>query len=116
MPDLRLDLQPGLAYVGSEWPIDDLFGMYLRDDAPERLTFLQQAVWIELRGVRGEFHIRRMPQGDYVFRQSLQARHSLGDAAELAFGADPGFHPQGALTALLVEGLAVAMHREGANA
>jgi hypothetical protein len=103
--DLRFDLQPGLAYLESDWPIDELLTVYLCNDQPERFAFEPTVVRLEVRGARGEFHMRRLAPGTSRFRRALQRGATVGDAVVGALDADPAFDAQPALTDLFAEGL-----------
>lgn len=107
--DARLTLQPGLRYLHAPWPIDDLMRLYLTDTAPDRLSFAPAEVWVEVCGARGEFHIDRLDAGEFVFRKTVQAGRSIGDAAECALDANSAFDPGPALAALFARRLVTAV-------
>jgi hypothetical protein len=102
-----LTLQPGLAYVAMAWPVDELVQLRLAASAPEQLTFAPQQTWLELRGARGRFTLRRLGSGAFAFRARLGAGDSLGPAAETALGLEPSFDVGAALAALFAEGLTI---------
>ncbi len=109
LPDIVLGWQTGVRYLQFSWPVDELMRLYLTDTAPESLRLLPEDIWIELRGARGEFHLNRLTRGDFMFRRSIAAGYSLGDAAEAALDVDDKFDPARALHAVLAEGLIVAV-------
>jgi hypothetical protein len=113
LPDLCLGFQPGLRYLQFSWPVDELMRLYLTDTAPDSLQFLQESVWIELCGARGEFHFARLTRGDFTFRKSIANGYSLGDAAEAALEADGTFDPGTALKSLLAAGLITGVNAPG---
>lgn len=105
--EARLILQPGLWHLRSDWPIDDLIGLYLTDSAPDRFSFEPRAVQLEIRGARGEFQIRRLDPGVFIFRQQVRNGLPIGAAAERALAADSGFDPAQALASVFADGLVV---------
>lgn len=108
--EVRLDLQPGLSYLRSPWPVDELVRLRVTETAPDQLAFAAETVHLELRGARGKFGWQRLGRGEFLFRQSLQADRPLAAAAEKALGDDPGFDISAALARLFAEGLATAIH------
>src|SRR5262249_31692376 len=58
--DTRLTLQSGLRYLHASWPVDDLMKFYLSGTAPAEYRLPPTDVWLEVRGMRGEFHINRL--------------------------------------------------------
>lgn len=107
--DLVLGLQPGLAYVSSEWPVDELVRIHLSGTAPNQLHFTAEAVWLELRGARGQFGWRRLTRGEFLFRSELLAGKPLGNAAELALQTEPDLDISAALARLFEERLVMAV-------
>ena len=105
LPDLTLSLQPGVRYLAAEWPVDDLIKLYLAEAAPECLSFEPAAVWLEIRGARGEFSLTRPGRGEFLFRQSIRGGNSIAAAAECALDADANFDPGAALASLIACGL-----------
>lgn len=108
LAQLALRLQPGLAHVATAWPVDELVRLRLAEAAPEQMAFEAQCTWLELRGARGRFTLRRLAAGDFTFRASLAAGDCLGDAAEAALGQEPSFDVTAALAALFAEGLVIS--------
>jgi hypothetical protein len=112
LADLRLRLQPGLTYVAASWPVDELIGLYLEDRAPEQYRMEPAELWLEIRGARGVFAMRRLDAASFAFRAVLCRGEPIGVAAEMALDADATFDPGLALTALVNEGLAVTIVHE----
>jgi hypothetical protein len=107
LPDLCLGLQPGLRYVRSPWPVDDLVRIRLGARPPEQLHFTPFPVHLEIRGARGSFAIGRLDSPVLDFRASLSRRETLGGAIACALEDDPDFDVSAALAALFAEGLVV---------
>lgn len=105
LPDLTLVLQPGVRYLAAEWPVDALMKLYLAEAAPEYLSFEPAAIWLEIRGARGEFSLTRLARGEFLFRQSVREGNSIGAAAECALDGDANFDPATALASLIAGGL-----------
>ena len=116
VPDLIVALQPGLNYLATRWPIDELMKLYLTETAPEHYVFEPGETRIEIRGARGEFHINRIEAGAFAFRIAIFAGKSIGAAAERALETDATFDPGQALAALVDEGLVTAIVRPGTPA
>ena len=51
----RLTIQPGVRYLESHWPVDELLTLYSSETAPDQLTFGPTDIFLEVRGARGEF-------------------------------------------------------------
>jgi hypothetical protein len=107
VPDKQLTLQPGLRYLKTSWPVDELIKLYLTETAPNQLEIAPADVWIEVRGARGEFQLNRLDAGDFTFRKFASEGRSIGEAAELALDVDKTFDPGQALAALLAGGFLV---------
>ena len=105
LPDIVLMLQPGLRYLHTTWPVDDLMTLYLTEAAPEQLSLESSDTWIQVRGARGAFDMRRLDIGDFVFRRAIREGLPIGDAAGRALDTTTGFDPGGALAAVIAEGL-----------
>jgi hypothetical protein len=52
--------ETGLHYLHSSWPVDELFTIYLTDNAPDEFRLSPVDVWLEIRGARGEFQLNRL--------------------------------------------------------
>lgn len=111
-----LTLQPGLAHIAMAWPVDALVQLRLAASAPEQLAFVPQETWLELRGARGRFTMRRLGPGAFTFRARLGAGDSLGTAAEEALASEPSFDVAAALAALFAEGLVITHSGENHHA
>jgi hypothetical protein len=99
--DTSLTLQAGLRYLHSSWPVDGLMKLYLTDTAPSEYRVAPTDVWLEVRGSRGGFHIDRLDAAEFVFRQAVLERQSIGAAAERALDADASFDVGRAFTTLV---------------
>src|SRR5262245_60629274 len=98
--DTSLTLQAGLRYLHASWPVDDLMKLYLTDTAPPEYRLAPTDVWLEVRGSRGEFHLDRLDAAEFIFRQAVLERQSIGAAAERALDASAGFDVGRAFTTL----------------
>src|SRR5262249_23543538 len=98
--DTSLMLQAGLRYLHASWPVDDLMKLYLTDTAPPEYRLAPTDVWLEVRGSRGEFHLDRLDAAEFIFRQAVLERQSIGAAAERALDASAGFDVGRAFTTL----------------
>ncbi|MGH9163086.1 MAG: HvfC/BufC family peptide modification chaperone [Vicinamibacteraceae bacterium] len=107
--DVQLSLQPGLYYLQAEWPVDELMKLFLTETAPDRFVLDRTDVWIEVRGARGTFDMRRLDRGHFAFRRAIQEGLSLGEAAESVLSAVDDFDAGAALQQVVGEGLVVAM-------
>ena len=116
LPDQRLTLQPGLRYCAAAWPFDELIQQYLSDATPERYAFAPADVHLQIRGARGEFHIGRLAQPEFVFRSSIAGEATIGAAAERALDVDATFDPGQALLRLVSAGLVIAIEQPEASA
>jgi hypothetical protein len=105
LPHLTLSFQPGVRYLAVEWPVDDLMKLYLAETAPEYLSFEPVAVWLEIRGARGEFSLTRLARGEFIFRQSIRQGNSIGAAALCALDGDANFDVGTAMASLITGGL-----------
>ena len=93
-------LQAGLRYLHASWPVDDLMKLYLTDTAHSEYRLAPADVWLEVRGSRGEFHLDRLDAAEFIFRQAVLERQSIGAAAERALDAGAGFDVGRAFTTL----------------
>lgn len=107
--DVAMQLQPGLVFLQSDWPVDRLVHLRLGGGAPAQLQFDPEHVCLQLRGARGQFALQRLASADYAFRRALAEGRRLGAAAERALGADRGFDLSSALARLFAEGLVTAI-------
>ncbi len=109
LSEMRLTLQPGLCYLKTSWPVDELMKLYLTETAPDQFEIVPADAWIEVRGARGQFDFNRLPEADFTFRKSVSQGRSISDAAELALDTNRGFDPGRALAALIADGLVIAL-------
>jgi len=103
-----LRLQPGLVYLKSDWPVDELLRLYLSDRIPPRFHMEPEATFVEVRGARGSLHITRIEPAAWCFRQRLQAGDAMSTAAERALDVHARFDPGRALIDLCDAGLVAA--------
>lgn len=113
LPEHRLRLQPGVAFVRSAWPVDELFHIRQQAEPPASLAFERLDTHLELRGARGRFGLQRLTPGSFAFRVQLAAGGTLAEAAEAGAAAQPGFDLSSTLAALFAEGLVT--HHSGDN-
>jgi len=104
-----LVLQPGHAFIASDWPVDTLVHLHLQGTAPDALSFAPDPVQLQLRGARGQFTLERLSTGVFAFRRSLAASEPLGAAIAAALAADPDFNLSEALAMLFATGLVIAL-------
>ena len=62
-------------------------------------------VWLEIYGSRGQFHINRLAEAEFIFRKRISKGRTIGVAAACALDADPAFDAGQALAALIGAGL-----------
>jgi len=116
LPDQRLTLQGGLRYCTAEWPIDELIHQYLTDATVERCAFDPAEVHLEIRGARGDFHIKRLAEAEFIFRCDISRGATIGVAAEHGLDADATFDPGQALLRLVGAGLVIAIDKPESDA
>ena len=107
--DLNMTLQPGLAYLHSDWGIDELLTMYLEDSQPETYVMSEVDTFVEIRGVRGALSIARVDAATFAFRVALRSGNSIATAADSALERDATFDTGGALQRLVLSGLATRL-------
>lgn len=107
LPSLRLFLQPGVAYMNTAWPVDDLIHLRLQDSQPAEFVLEAAAARLQLRGARGQFSLQRLTPGAFAFRAGLARGETLGAAAFEAAEAEPEFDLSAALAAIFAEGLII---------
>ncbi|MBV9633688.1 MAG: putative DNA-binding domain-containing protein [Methylobacteriaceae bacterium] len=110
LPEIRLELQPGLAYLGAAFPVDDIIRLHLAGKPPCGCLLEPTPIWLEVHGARGEFRMVRLPAATWTFRRELQLGSRLGRAAEAGMDAKADFDPGQALLGVFADGLAVAVH------
>jgi Putative DNA-binding domain len=108
--DATVALQPGVHYFHTDWAIDELISLYLSGDAPDQFTLQACGVWLEIRGLRGELSMNRLPHAEFTFRAALAAGKSVSDAALSALEIEAAFDPGAALLHLVRDGLITAVH------
>jgi hypothetical protein len=105
--DLTLRFQPGVYYLTSTWPIDEVMRLFVTDTAPSAEPMAPADVWLEVRGAGGSFRFPRLDAGEFEFRSALHEGAALGIAAARAMDVDERFDPGRELAALFSAGLAV---------
>jgi hypothetical protein len=103
--DVQLVGQPGLRYLASPLPVDELMRLYLMDAAPQQYALSAADVWLEICGSRGAIRFNRLEHGEFLFRQAVATGNSLGSAAERALEADESFDIGAALQRFVMDGL-----------
>lgn len=106
--DAGLTLQPGLRYLHSPWPVDDLMKLYLSEMAPSEYRLAPADVGLEVRGARGEFRINRLDAAEFIFRKAILDGQSIGAAAEHALDENDEFDVGHAFTMLVTGGHIIA--------
>lgn len=107
LPELRLVLQPGLFFCPFAWPVDQLFALSQRPDAPDELRFDPGETLLQLHGVRGRLSLKRLARGSFAFRAGLSSGLSLAAAVEAARQADAAFDLSAELAAFFAEDLVI---------
>ena len=105
LADVELVGQPGLRYLASPWPVDELMKLYLTGAAPEQYALSAADVWLEICGARGAIRFDRLEHSEFLFRQAMATGNSLGIAAERALEADESFDVGAALQRFVMDGL-----------
>lgn len=116
LASLTFTLQPGLAFVATPWPVDDLIHLRHHASAPDHLAFAPHDTCLELKGARGRFTLRRLDPGAFTFRSSLAAGASLATSARQAIEAQASFDFPSALASLFAEGLVIRHSGESRHA
>ena len=107
--DSTVELQPGLFYLATSWPVDTLLDLYLTETAPDSLEFEPNSRWLEISGSRGDVRVVRLPKAEFVFREALRDGRTLGRSAESALRCDPQFDLKEAIGSLAGSGLMVGV-------
>ncbi len=94
-------LQPGVVYLTTMFPVDELMRAYLTDQVPERFEMAASQTHIEVRGTRGDIQFIRLERGTWHFRRHLQSGASIEAAAEQALEQDSSLNPGHALVELI---------------
>jgi Putative DNA-binding domain len=104
-----LTIQPGVRYLESCWPVDELLTLYLSETAPDQFVLGPTDIFLEVRGARGEFRLNRLTAGDFGFRQAIGSGQSVGAAAELVLQSHSDFDIGAAFARLFTEGLVTSV-------
>jgi hypothetical protein len=65
---LAVDRPAGVHYLHAGWAVDELIGLYLSDNEPERFVLQPGDVWLEVRGNRGELQMNRLSEAEFKVR------------------------------------------------
>jgi Putative DNA-binding domain len=103
--DSPLVVQPGLRYLRSSWPVDELMTSYLSGATNAERARPHSDTFIEVLGVRGSLRVTRLDHTTFVFRAELAAGSTIAAAAGVALELDAAFDPGEALRRLVQEGL-----------
>lgn len=114
IPEVRLRLDPSIAYVASPWPVDRIWRANQGDAEPDAVELDAGAARLEVRRVEDEVVFRPLEPAAFAFRRALAAGGTLEDAAEAALGLDEAFDLPAAIAALMAEGVVVGLVRPGA--
>jgi hypothetical protein len=109
LPGSSVRLQPGLRFAHVKHALDELMKVYLGGAEPDRFTLVEEDVWIQVRGARGDVGFTRLDAPTFTFRTALLGGRTLGHAAEEALERDAGFDTASALRVLIAEGLAASI-------
>lgn len=105
LPALRVTLQPGVAYLGTRWSVDELMSLYLADQVPGSFALREEDRWLEVSGARGDISLASLTAADFVFRHALAGGLDVASAANLALDRDPGTDPGAVFVQLIATGL-----------
>ena len=109
LPDLRLDLQPGVRYLAPDWPVDELMRVFLSRSAPDSFTLHRERVWLELRGARGAFDFVRLEPAEFSFRRAVADGASVAIAADVALHVNAAFDITAVFSRMFSERLVTAV-------
>jgi hypothetical protein len=107
--EARVELQPGLAYLRADHPVDELLRVYLSGRAPDTFSMAACDARLEVYGARGALRVKRLEPAQFVFRVALVGGATVGDAASRALDADAGFDAGRGVRELAASGLVVAL-------
>ena len=116
LPEVKLALQPGTRYLKADRPVDELVRLRLSERVPDSFELEHRAVFLEVTGARGSFHVGRLDHPVYEFRTRLAAGESMAAAADAAFAADIEFEAGMALASLFADRLVIAVIPPAAGA
>jgi hypothetical protein len=104
-----LTMQPGIRYVRSQWPVDELMSVHLAAEAPDEFVLSATSIRLEIRGARGEFGMMRLSPAVFIFRNALHRGGSIAYAADCALECDETFDAGVALRELVAAGSVVRL-------
>lgn len=116
LADVTLVLQPGLAFLHTDWPVDELIHIRKQANPPEEFAFAARETFLQLQGARGHFSLLRLAPGAFAFRAALAAGQTLGAAAGAGAAAQASFDLTQSLAALFAGGLVIAHSGESSHA
>jgi hypothetical protein len=102
-----LRLQPSVSYVGSRWPIDEIWQANQQNEVPA-VDLTSGGTNLEIRRARDAVVWRRLDPATFAFRRALADGLVLAAALAAATLQDPDFDLAAALHPIFAEGLAVA--------
>ena len=111
LSEMTLSLQHGLRYMAAQWPIDELMKLYLTEMIPDDFQMEASNVSLEIHGSRGNFQINRLDSADFIFRSTIAAGATIGDAAESALDTNPAFDSGRSLVSLILSGFVTGENR-----
>jgi Putative DNA-binding domain len=107
---LTLRLDPGAAWLRSDWPVDGIWRANQPDFDPEATVDLSEGgARLEIRRQSDVVTLRRLDAALFGFRAALGQGEALEVAAEAALAQDPDFDLTTELRALLDEALVVGI-------
>jgi hypothetical protein len=110
---LALRIDPGAAWLQSEWPVDRIWRANQPDaDSGATVDLAADPAKLEIRRREDTVALRRIDGALFVFRAALGRTATLEAAAEAALAEDPAFDLTGALRDLLDEALVVGLTLE----
>jgi hypothetical protein len=113
--EARIELQPGLAYLRADHPVDELLRVYLSGRAPDTFSMAACDARLEVYGARGALRVKRLEPAQFVFRVALIGGATVGDAASRALDEDAAFDAGAAVRALAASDLVVAVRSAAEN-
>lgn len=106
VPELCLELQPGLRLLSSEYPVTRIWSVNQADTAPEDEILIDAgAEWILLQRVEGQVQINQLPQIEFVWLKALSEGSTLAEAVEAAFAVSDAFDLANCLQRYLAQGV-----------
>jgi hypothetical protein len=108
IPALVLRLHPSLSVLRSPWPVQRIWeANQPAADPGATVDLAAGGACLEVRRRDDRVVVRETTPGDHAFHRALLDGQPLGDAAETALAAAPGFDLAAAIRRLLADGLVV---------